>query len=332
VSALASAVFLGISSVADQRSTKKVKKRKALSPQIFVDLVRQPLWLATIGANVAGFALQVVALDNGSLALVQPLLVGDLISAVLISWYLRKRAHIKRPGGKRADQAMFAGVAATSIGVAGFLAIGQPSPGTNHATFTTLPPLAIGLALLVGTCLTWGARNPNLRPLTTALACGLCYGVAAFSIKLVTAEFGGGPSQVLSDWPIYLFLVVGPLGFLLNQDAFQQGTFLAPVQAIITSADPVVSIGLGIAWLNVTVRNSPAAIAGQVVALLVMVAGIVVTAQHSPQAAEHPTPASAPQQQTAQLAVRSCALELGGAVRAAGGGARGRLVRLRGGL
>jgi hypothetical protein len=242
-----------------------------------------------------------VALDNGSLALVQPILVGDLMSAVLISWYLRKRAHVQRPGGKRADQVMFAGVAATTIGVAGFLAIGRPSAGSNHATFSTLPPLAIGLALLVGACLMVGAKSENLRPLATALACGLCYGVAAFSIKLVTAEFGGGPERVFSDWPIYVFLVAGPLGFLLNQDAFQQGTFLAPVQAIITSTDPVISIALGIAWLNVTVRNTPGAIVGEVAALLVMVAGIVVTAQHSPQSMEHPQAAPATQQQPAPL-------------------------------
>ncbi len=256
-----------------------------------------------MGANIAGFALQVVALDNGSLALVQPLLVGDLMSAVLISFYLRKRAHIQRPGGKRADQAMFAGVAATSIGVAGFLVIGRPSAGENHATFTTLPPLAIGLVVLVGGCLTLGAKSENLRPLATALACGVCYGVAAFSIKLVTAEFSTGPGRVFTDWPIYLFLVVGPLGFLLNQDAFQQGTFLAPVQAIITSADPIISIGLGIVWLNVMVRNSPAAIAGEVTSLFVMIAGIVVTAQHSPQAMGNPRAApAAPQQQAAQRA------------------------------
>jgi hypothetical protein len=298
VSALGSAIVLGVSSVADPRSTKKVKTRKALSPEIFVDLVRQPLWLAAIGCNILGFALQVVALDNGSLALVQPILVGDLMSAVLISWYLRKRAHIQRPGGKRADQAMFAGVAATTLGVAGFLAIGRPSAGENHAHISTLPPLAIGLTVLVGGCLTLGARNESLRPLATALACGLCYGVAAFSVKLVTAEFGGGPSAVFSNWPIYLFLVVGPLGFLLNQDAFQQGTFLAPVQAIITSADPVVSILLGIAWLNVMVSNSPAAIAGEVVSLVVMVVGIVVTAQQSPQVTDHPKVAAARAQKT----------------------------------
>jgi hypothetical protein len=109
--------------------------------------------------------------------------------------------------------------------------------------------------------------------------------VAAFAVKLVTSEFGGGLSAVFTDWPVYVLAVVGPLGFLLNQDAFQQGTFLAPVQAIITTADPVISIGLGVLWLHVQLASSPAAIAGEVVSLLVMTAGIIVTARHSPQVA-----------------------------------------------
>jgi hypothetical protein len=127
-------------------------------------------------------------------------------------------------------------------------------------------------------------RNPNLRPLALALACGVNYGVAAFSIKLVTTEFGGGPARVFTNWPIYVLAVVGPVGFILNQDAFQQGTFLAPVQAIITTADPVISITLGVAWLGVVLRSSPVAIFGQVASLLLMTVGIIMTARVSPQA------------------------------------------------
>jgi hypothetical protein len=281
--AVASALFLGVSAVADQRSTKRVETRGALSPRILLDLARQPLWLAAVGANIVGFALQVVALSFGSLAVVQPLLVFDLVFAVVIAWYLRKRSGMPYPGGRRGDVILFTGVGAASLGVAGFLAIGQPSGGQTHASLGTLPPLAIGLIVVVGGCLVVASRNENLRPLALALACGACYGVAAFCIKLVTAEVGHGPAALFADWPIYILLVTGPVGYLLNQDAFQQGTFLAPVQAIITAADPVISIALSILWLDVHVRNTPAAIAGEVVSLLVMVAGIVITAEHAPQ-------------------------------------------------
>ena len=115
-----------------------------------------------------------------------------------------------------------------------------------------------------------------------ALACGVNYGVAAFLIKLLTSEFGGGLGQVFTNWPIYVFAVVGPAGYILNQDAFQQGTLLAPVQAIISAADPVISIALGIVWLAVQVRGSPEAITGEVASLLLLTGGIFMTAYHVP--------------------------------------------------
>lgn len=288
VATVASALLLGVASVADHRSTKRVKTRGALSPRILLDLFRQPLWLLAAVANIAGFTLQVVALSFGSLALVQPILVSDLVFAVLIAWYLRQRAEPGRGGrGGRANLLMFSGAAATAVGVAGFLAVGQPSGGTTHASLSTFPALVTVVVVTVGGCLAVGSRKHNLRPLALALACGVCYGIAAFCVKLVTSETGHGPSELFTDWPIYILLVVGPFGYLLNQAAFQQGRFLAPVQAIITAADPVISIALGIVWLNVTVRSSPADIAGQVISLLVMIAGIVMTAQHAPAVAEH---------------------------------------------
>jgi hypothetical protein len=294
VAAIASALMLGISSVADQRSTKRVESRRTLSPRILLDLVRQPLWVTALGANLVGFALQVVALNSGSLALVQPILVCDLIFAVLILWYLWRRSGVQRLGRSRQTRIVFAGVGAAVIGVAGFLAIGRPSSGTTHVSFSVLPPLAVGLVVVVGGCLAVAARNRNLRSLALALACGINFGVAAFLVKLLTSEFGGGLGGVFTNWPIYVFAVVGPAGFLLNQDAFQQGKFLAPVQAIITSADPVISIGLGILWLNVKLRSSPADIAGVVVSILLMITGIVITANYAPLAAG-PALDSAPQ-------------------------------------
>jgi hypothetical protein len=276
--ALGGSLLFGVSSVADQLSTKQVRTERALSPRILADLARQPLWLTAIGTNVLAFALQVTALKYGSLALVQPLLACDLVFAVLISQYVTRRSAMRRP---RAGP-LLTGVAATAIGIAGFLAIGQPTNGHFNVSFGVLIPLAAGLVVLVGGCL-FLARNARLRPLALALACGVNYGVAAFAVKLVTSEFGGGPAHVFTDWPIYVLAVVGPAGFILNQDAFQQGTFLAPVQAIITTADPVISVALGVLWLGVLLRGGPAQIVGQVVSLFLMTLGIVTIARYAPQ-------------------------------------------------
>lgn len=273
VTAVAAALVFGISAVAEQRSTKRVKQEPTLSPRLLLDLVRQPLWLTAIGGTVAGFTLQVVALNFGSLAVVQPILVCDLIFAVLISAYLRRQW----------SPVMLAGVAACAAGIAGFLAVARPTGGHAHISVSVLPSLAVALAVVVAGCLVVAQRSPNLRPLALALACGVNYGVAAFLVKLVTSQAGGGFVTVLTDWPIYALAVVGPLGFLLNQNAFQQGTYLAPVQAIITAADPLISIALASLWLDVRFQSSPAEIAGEALALAVMTAGIFVTAHHAPQ-------------------------------------------------
>ena len=284
VTALVAALLFGISSVADQRSTKLVKTERALSPAILLDLVKQPLWLMAIVTNLAAFALQVTALSLGSLAVVQPLLVFDLVFAVLIGRSVLWDPSKFPEGAKRWDPLLLAGVAAATLGVAGFLAIGQPTAGRADVGFSVLVPLAVGLVVLVGGCLAVAARNENLRPLALALGCGVCYGVAAFSVKLVTTEFGGGPARVFTNWPIYVLAITGPVGFILNQDAFQQGRFLAPVQAILTTTDPVISIALSILWLGSRLQSSPAAITGVVLSLLLMTAGVVITARQAPQA------------------------------------------------
>jgi len=221
---------------------------------------------------------------------VQPLLVFDLVFAVLISRAVGWDPSMFPPGTKRWDPGLFGGVAAAALGVGGFLAIGRPTAGHTDIGFAALVPLAIGLVVVVGGCLAVAAKNENLRPLALALATGVNYGIAAFSVKLVTSEWGAGLGHVFTDWPFYMLAVTGPAGFILNQDAFQTGTFLAPVQAIITTADPIISIGLSIVWLDARLRSSPAAIAGVVISLLVMTIGIIITARHAPQVAAERTP------------------------------------------
>jgi hypothetical protein len=80
-------------------------------------------------------------------------------------------------------------------------------------------------------------------------------------------------------------------GFLLNQDAFQESSLIAPVLAIRTVTDPLVAIGIGLVWLNEAIASSPAAIAAEVAGLIIMSAGVLALAYRSPHVAAH-SPAS----------------------------------------
>ena len=289
VAALGSSLAYGITAVTEQLSTKRVQRRRALSPELLLDLIKQPLWLAGIAANVASFALQVVALRFGPLALVEPILVCDLIFAGVISAALRKHA----------DLVIGAGVVACSAGVAGFLVIARPSAGRTAIGFIEVLPLLAGFVAVLAGCLALARWNQTMRPLVLALACGAAFAVTDFSIKLVTAELTGGLADLFGHWPIYAIAIIGPIGFVLNQNAFQAGTLLAPVLAIITITDTIGDIGLARVFLNEKLASGPAEIAGEAASLLVMAVGIAILAHRSPQAARPQNRASRPADPTA---------------------------------
>jgi hypothetical protein len=289
VAALGSSLAYAITAVTEQLSTKRVQRRRPLSPELLLELIRQPLWLAGIGANVASFALQVVALRFGPLALVEPILVCDLIFAGVISAALKKRA----------DLVVGAGVVACAAGVAGFLVIARPSAGRQAIGLIDVLPLLAGFAAVLGGCLALARWNRAVRPLALALACGAAYAVTDFSIKLMTPELSGGLADLFSHWPVYAVAIVGPIGFVLNQNAFQAGTLLAPVLAVITITDTIGDIGLAWLFLNEKLASGPAQIAGQAASLLVMTVGIVILAHRSPRAARRQDQAARPAGPTA---------------------------------
>lgn len=184
---------------------------------------------------------------------------------------------------------MFAGVICCTVGVGCFLAIAWPSGGSKTVSFTTFLPLAIVLAAVVAGCLAAARWGPGqARPLWLALACGVDFGVNAFLLKLVPNTLPLGFSDPLKQWPLYAIVITAPTGFLLNQSAFQAGTLISPVLAIITTADPLVSIGVAYAWLGETITSTPIAVAGEVVSLVVMAGGIYALAHRAPARHEHP--------------------------------------------
>lgn len=279
---LTAAFAFASSSVAEQRSTKQVPKRGVLSPQLLLDLLHRPLWLAAIVLNAVGSVLQIVALHFGELALVQPLLVCNLLFAVVITVTL---------GHRPPDWIILAGVVACAAGIGGFLAVARPSGGTQTVSFVAVLPLAIGLAAVLAACLVglkWAPRQ--LRALMLAFATGVDFGVTAFLLKLLPQSVSHGFSDPARMWPLYAVVITGPLGFLLSQNAFQADALISPVLSVITTTDPLVSIGIAHVWLNERLNSSPLAIAAEVISLAVMAGGIVALSRRAP----HVTPYTPP--------------------------------------
>jgi hypothetical protein len=277
--AIAGAATFGASDVIEQRATHKVAKRPPLDFRLFADLAANRLWLIGITVDITASALQAVALHFGSLALVQPILVLDLLFAVVITAALAR---------KRPDRVVGAGVLCCTGGLALFLAVARPQSPAVSVAPTILVPIGLGVAGTIALCLVaWRISPRKFLPLATAFACGVIFGVTAFLLKEITQTIGHGFNPPSQQWPLYAFIIAEPLGFLLNQNAFQESSLIAPVLAIRTVTDPLVAIGIGILWLNEQLASSPAAIAAEAVGLVIMSAGVVALAYRSPHVAAH---------------------------------------------
>jgi hypothetical protein len=277
--AIAGAITFGASDVIEQRATHKVAKRPPLDFKLFADLVANRLWLIGITVDISASVMQAFALHFGPLTLVQPILVLDLLFAVVITAALAR---------KRPDRVVSVGVLCCTGGLALFLAVARPTSAAVSVAPTVLVPIGIGVTGTIALCLiAWRLSPRKFLPLATAFACGAIFGVTAFLLKEITQTIGLGFSPPSQQWPLYAFIVAEPLGFLLNQNAFQESSLIAPVLAIRTVTDPLVAIGIGLVWLNEQLASSPAAIAAEVVGLIIMSVGVVALAYRSPHMAAH---------------------------------------------
>jgi hypothetical protein len=161
--------------------------------------------------------------------------------------------------------------------------------------FAAALPVVTSLAAVLVACLAaarWGPRR--LRPVRLATACGVDFGVTAFLLKVVPDTLPQGFGDPLRQRLLYLVIVAGPVGFLLNQSAFQAGLLIAPVLAIITALDPLISIGIARIWLDESFASSPADLAAEALSLAVMTGGIVALAHRAPQVARNVTGPAGP--------------------------------------
>jgi hypothetical protein len=114
-----------------------------------------------------------------------------------------------------------------------------------------------------------------------ALATGVFYGVTAGLMKVVAGELREGVAAPFQHWTLYAVCVVGPVGFLLSQNTFQQGRLVSPALAVITTVDPLVGVAIGVWWLGESAATGPVVLAGELVAAAVIVAGIAVLARRA---------------------------------------------------
>ncbi|GAA5008483.1 DMT family transporter [Kitasatospora paranensis] len=277
--AVGAACCLGLGFVLQQHAAQRAPRSDLLRWRLLLDLMRMPDWLLGIGFMVAGLILSAVALSQGEVALVEPLLATNLVFAMLLARWLT---------GTRLGRSGWCGVALIALGVTAFIAAGRPEGGGAAAgplRFWLVVGIVAGLALLL---VALARRMPLFEEATLlALAAGLLYGLQDALTRMTSERLdSGGLGAVVRSWQPYTVVVIGVVGLLLVQSAFEAAPLRMSLPAL-TAAQPLAGIACAVGFLGDRLRVTPGALAWQVVGLLAVVTGVVVLGRHPAMPGHH---------------------------------------------
>lgn len=233
-----------------------------------VSTLAHPLWLGGIVADVAGLTLQVIALHLGALSLVQPLLISSLIFALLL----------RQVPQRRFDRAALLWSVVLAGGLGGFVLLSGAAAHAGPASTADRGPAAVTAAVgvaLVAVCIALGRRQGRAGQRATlfGVAVGTVYAATAAMLKAVSDVATHGVVSLLASWQLYVLVLLGAFGLLLNQLAFQAGPLTASLPAIAT-VDPLLSIAIGVTVYDENLHHGSGTIVALAAVLLVM--GIAV--------------------------------------------------------
>jgi hypothetical protein len=237
-------------------------------------LVANPLWLFGWLALAGSFVFQALALHNGLISVVQPLLVTELVFAlVLRRLWLRQRI--------RAVTWWSAAVTCVSLSL--FLAVSEPTgsstapAGGEWVGATVASITAAGLLCLLAVRGTPGRRAALLGAATAVLWALVATYIKATTDSLTRYGLGG----MFGHWPVYALILGGLTAELLDQTTLHVGP-LSMSQPFLVVVDPIVSIALSV-WVfdESFTENAPRLAIGSF-SFALMCASVVALARTAP--------------------------------------------------
>jgi drug/metabolite transporter (DMT)-like permease len=256
-----------------QRKGARDQQTPGFDVRLIFRLARQPVWLLGIASMILGFVFQLTALHFGDLALVQPILAAELL---LVFGYLAVA------GSRRVRCRDWLATAAMSAGLGMFLALASPSGGRLHAPGHSwlLAGLATAGVVLAALAVAFGlggrpGASRSRQAAVLGATTGIAWGFMAAVIKELSSHLDDGIGAIVSAWSLYVLVVAGAATILLASHALAAGP-LAASQPGFTIMDPLAASLLGVFLFGEHIRTAAWDLAGEALALAVVVAGAVI--------------------------------------------------------
>jgi hypothetical protein len=249
-------------------------------------LARDPRWLMSIGGDAFGFALQVVALSNGPVVLVQPLLVLTLPVSLFFGAMLTGTA--PRRGDYIACLGILGGLTVF------FLVLGTPQAGRTPSAHALELTIVIELLVGLGLCGLVHSLSGVVRAGVYGGVAGVWFGTLGVLINSIAVQYGDHGARSLVTTadglvPVIGLALLGGVGIVLTQISFQVGALAASFPAN-KAADPVAAVVLGAVLLHEHVPNGALHVGIYAVCLAAIVIGAVRLARAAPVAEGSPQP------------------------------------------
>jgi drug/metabolite transporter (DMT)-like permease len=269
VLALFSALAFALGTVLQQRGTLQTKAAEG-DPRFLAEIIRKPVWLLGGGLQVCGWVLQAMALDRGSLALVQSLCALSLVFALPLG---------ARLTGQQVGRRSIIGASITLLGIILFVVGGQPQGGISEPANSAW--MAAGLVIVVLMVLLAGLARRRRGPLSAALfasAAGLGFAFQAAVTKEFMTLIGSGLGAILASWTTYALILSALAGFALQQSALKTG-FLAPAMAASNAATLAMSVLLGVTLFQETLSKGQGRLPPALIGLGLAIVGVAMLAR-----------------------------------------------------
>lgn len=272
VFALMSATLNALASIFQRKATGQVHPRQLFRGQIVTNVIKNRLWLSGIGLNIVAFFGQAIALHNGSLALVEPLLITDVVFLLVFLHFGFKR-RVSRQG--------FSGAVLLVFGLSCLLVVAHPQSISSEASFGKwlAAIIAVGLIILGSAILIRTIRMVNLRAVVGGFAAGLHFAFTAAFTKLVVTELQqSGVLDTLFSWQLLALIIVGISSALTMQSMYGAGP-LVITQPTLEITEALAGIFMGILLFGDIVNDSVGALAIEAASGLVAASGIILLAR-----------------------------------------------------
>ncbi len=281
-SALLAAFWAAVGIVVRQRVARAVPADKGMSTEVATTVVREPLWWAGMIAAIAGYVFQALALANGSLLLVQPLLVSSLLFALPLS------AKLSRQRVRWAD---WGWATLLTVALAVFVLVGQPREGHNRPAVPAWTlALAISVPLVIACVVAARRAIGTLRAMLLAIPVAVLLGMVAVLTKICAHRVAVGGWHALWTVPApYVLAAVAVALTIVQQAAFHAGALQASVPIMLVG-EPIVAVLLGMIVLGEHVGVHGPAAGVLIVTVVAMAASTIALARdQAPYCEDHST-------------------------------------------